>query len=144
MSSGMKRDEAWYAEYQAKRASRFTTGTQTTARVVDTTASKFGNVKTGGYHSKREAARAGELETLARAGKVKNLRKQVKYLLIPRQVAPAGRVLERACHYIADFVYEDQDGDTVVEDVKGYANDTWPLKRKLMLFVHGIRVQEIK
>jgi NADH pyrophosphatase NudC (nudix superfamily) len=31
----------------------------------------------------------------------------------------------------------------VVADSKGYANDRWPMKKKLMLACHGIKVQEV-
>ena len=73
-----------------------------------------------------------------------------------------GAILEKGVTYIADFVYEvphrhyaDNEADlifydtweTIVEDAKGCkqgaAYDVFVLKRKLMLYVHGIRVQEV-
>ena len=98
--------------------------------------SKFGNVKTGVYDSKREAQRAAKLQAMQAAGKIRNLREKVTYLLIPKQDG------ERQCTYTADFVYE-ENGETVVEDVKGFPNDRWPIKRKLMLFLHQIRVKVV-
>lgn len=98
---------------------------------------KFGNQKTGGYHSKAEAKRAAELRLLEQAGEISNLREQPKYLLIPKQEG------ERAVHYLADFEYR-RGGELVVEDVKGFATDAYIIKRKLMLQVHGIRVQEVR
>ena len=65
------------------------------------TALKYGNVQTDGYASKREAKRAAELKLLAKAGKIRRLREQVPFLLIPEQEH------ERKCVYIADFVYEE-------------------------------------
>ena len=57
-----------------------------------------------------------------------------------------GKLIERACFYVADFVYE-QAGKTVVEDVKGYKKgatySVFVIKRKLMLQKFGIRVKEV-
>jgi len=103
---------------------------------------KYGNTPTDGFGSKKEARRAAFLMQLEANGLISNLRCQVEYLLIPRQLI-AGKVVERACTYTADFVYLDGDNQVVVEDVKGFPNDRWPIKRKLMLFVHGIRVMEV-
>ena len=43
---------------------------------------------------------------------------------------------------MADFVYV-RDGQTVVEDAKGVRTKDYIIKRKLMLWLHGIRVQEV-
>ena len=105
---------------------------------------KYGNKKTvrGGiaFDSRKEARRYGELRMLEMCGEIQNLRRQVKYTLIPRQT-DGKKVIERACEYIADFVYE-EDGKTVVEDCKGFRTDEYRIKRKLMLYVHGIRIKE--
>ena len=95
------------------------------------------------YDSQKEAYRHGELKLLERAGEISNLRRQVKYELIPAQKI-GGKVVERACTYIADYVYE-QGGKTVVEDVKSPATRTevYKIKKKLMLFVYGIQVREV-
>lgn len=93
------------------------------------------------FDSKKEANRYAELRLLERSGAIHNLRRQVRYELIPAQKKD-GKTIERACHYIADFVYE-ENGKTVVEDVKGYRTKEYVLKRKLMLQVHGIEVREV-
>lgn len=49
---------------------------------------------------------------------------------------------ERECRYIADFVYY-LDGELRVEDVKGMKTKDYIMKRKLMLHVHGIRIEEV-
>lgn len=101
---------------------------------------KYGNQKTNGYASKREAKRAQELKALEKAGKIFELQEQVKFELIPKQDG------ERACHYIADFTYLEQYKTVdsfVVEDAKGYRDPIYRIKRKLMLQVHGIRVREV-
>lgn len=84
---------------------------------------------------------------LQRAGKISELRRQVKYELLPSQRLN-GKCVERPLYYIADFVYT-QDGETVVEDVKGYRDPAsagyakYVIKRKLMLYRYGIRVREV-
>lgn len=40
----------------------------------------------------------------------------------------------RAIKYVADFVYEDKDGRTIVEDAKGMRTDVYKIKRKIMLY----------
>ena len=44
--------------------------------------------------------------------------------------------------YAADFVYT-EDGQTVVEDAKGVRTKEYIIKRKLMLYIHGIQVKEV-
>jgi len=105
-------------------------------------ANKYGNEKTEGYDSRREAKRAFELRCEHMAGQISDLREKVVYILIPRQLNADGSVAERACTYTADFVYF-RGGELVVEDVKGFPNDRWAIKRKLMRFVHGIAVREV-
>lgn len=104
------------------------------------------------YDSKKEAKRHQELLLLERTGAIQNLQRQVKYILIPSQREPdivgakggihKGKVIERECAYIADFVYE-QNGETVVEDTKGMRTKDYIIKRKLMLYRHDIRIKEI-
>lgn len=93
------------------------------------------------FDSRKEAQRYAELKLLERSGAIHNLQRQVRYELIPAQKKD-GKTIERACHYIADFVYE-ENGKTVVEDVKGFRTKEYVLKRKLMLQVHGIEVREV-
>lgn len=103
---------------------------------------KYHAKKSDGYDSRKEHRRANELRLMQRAGLITNLREQVSYELIPTQRGADGKVLERACDYIADFVYTDKDGKTVVEDTKGVKTKEYIIKRKLMLHVHGIRIVE--
>lgn len=109
--------------------------------------SKFGNTQVvdGGikFDSKAEHKRWQYLAMLEKAGEIRNLRLQVPFLLIPSQVRPSGGI-EREVKYLADFSYTTKSGDYVVEDVKGMSPDAYILKRKLMLFVFGIEVREIK
>ena len=103
--------------------------------------SKYGNVKTttsdGITHdSIKEANRWCELKLLERAGKIRLLQRQVRFELIPKQDG------ERPVFYIADFTYI-EDGKYVVEDVKGKRTKEYIIKRKLMRWIHGIKIKEI-
>jgi hypothetical protein len=84
----------------------------------------------------KEANRWCELRMLEKAGLIQDLQRQVKFELIPKQDG------ERAVHYVADFVYV-EDGKKIVEDVKGMRTKEYRLKKKMMLFFHGIRIKEI-
>ena len=87
------------------------------------------------FDSVKEFHRWGCLRLLERAGRITNLQRQVSFVLIPKQEG------ERACTYVADFTYH-QDGQFVVEDCKGFKTDVYKIKKKLMLWVHGIRIKE--
>lgn len=105
------------------------------------------------FDSKKEAHRYCELKLLQRAGKISNLELQKSFELIPAQREPStitktgkeklGRVIEQSVKYVADFVYIDDMGRTVVEDTKGFRTKDYIIKRKLMLYVYGIRIKEI-
>lgn len=103
---------------------------------------KYGAKRSGGYASRKEHQRANELKLMQRAGLISDLRQQVRYILIPAQRDTAGNLLERQCAYVADFVYV-KDGHTIVEDTKGVRTKEYIIKRKLMLFTHGISITEI-
>lgn len=111
------------------------------------------------FDSKKEAERYLVLKYKEKNGEIEDLQLQVPFVLIPTQYEKAvtytpkrhkekivKKILEQKVVYIADFVYT-EDGEIVVEDVKGYKNSTayavFVIKRKLMLFIHGIKVREI-
>lgn len=93
------------------------------------------------FDSIKECQRYCELKLMQRAGVISDLQLQVSFELIPAQRID-GKAVERAVNYIADFVYK-QDGQTVVEDTKGYKTPEYIMKRKMMLFFHGIRIREV-
>ena len=92
-------------------------------------------------------------------GAISNLRRQVVYELIPAQREKStrvykkgrkkgqpieGKIIEKAVNYIADFVYIDSaTGKEVVEDAKGMRTKDYILKRKMLLYFHGIRIREV-
>ena len=109
------------------------------------------------FDSKREAKRYCELKLLLKAKEIRDLKMQVKYLLIPAQyetyerygkkgqrLKDGQRLLENECAYIADFVYHDaHTGELIVEDTKGMKTKDYIIKRKLMLKEYGIKISEI-
>ena len=117
------------------------------------------NVNDDVFDSRKEYRRWQELKLLERSGKITDLRRQVKYVLIPHQREHSneiyksgknkgkfkpGKIIERECAYIADFVYFDVEKyQLVVEDTKGVRTKDYVIKRKLMLYVHGIRIVEV-
>ena len=95
------------------------------------------------FDSKKEFRRWQELLDMEASGKIQNLQRQVKFVLIPAQREPdsvgkrggiiRGKVIEREVAYIAD--------------VKGYkggvAYNLFAVKRKILLYLYDIRVKEI-
>lgn len=100
---------------------------------------KYGNRRTVtdgiAFDSKREAARYTELRLLERGGIIYGLELQKRYELIPK--SKHGKAL----WYIADFVYT-ENGQTVVEDVKGLRTAVYRLKKRIMAERYGIVIRE--
>lgn len=94
------------------------------------------------FDSIREARRYQELKVMAKAGLITELRLQVPYELIPTQ-KKYGKTIAKKISYYADFVYRDRSGNLIVEDAKGVRTEVYKLKKKLMLYVHGIEIQEV-
>lgn len=108
---------------------------------------KYGNkkVKLDGiaFDSKKEAMRYAELKLLQRAGEISELELQKEFVLIPSQRID-GKVVEKSCKYKADFYYRDnKSGKYICEDTKGFKTREYIIKRKLMLYIHGIRIVEL-
>lgn len=108
------------------------------------------------FDSKREADRYRQLKLLLERGEISNLEMQVKYELVPAQYEVTERygkrgqrlkdgrkLLEKPVTYIADFRYYDIPCDRwIVEDCKGMRDQKYRIKKKLMLWIHGIRIEE--
>lgn len=85
------------------------------------------------FDSRREADRYIELKMLERAGKIKDLSLQQKFVLQP-SFRKNGKTI-RAITYVADFTYYDLEKmRNVVEDVKGFKTDVYRLKKKMFEF----------
>lgn len=105
------------------------------------------------FDSKKEYKRWKELRLLEKVGAIRELERQTKFVLIPAQREPdtvgprggkiRGKLLEREVAYIADFTYLDENDQFVVEDTKGMRTTDYIIKRKLLLYIHGIRIREV-
>ena len=105
--------------------------------------SKYGNKKIqsadGVFDSKLEYTRWQQLKILERAKVIKDLQRQVKFVLIDK--SPYGREIS----YIADFCYK-KDQKLVVEDTKSDATKTplYRLKKRLFSERYKMEILEIK
>lgn len=93
------------------------------------------------FDSRLEARRWLYLQDRQRRGHISNLRRQVRYQLLPGEKLPDGSTL-RPVTYVADFVYDHPDGHQTVEDAKGVRTQVYKLKRHLMWHIHQIIIHE--
>lgn len=115
----------------------------TARRISFSAAPKYNNQRTetrdGLYHaSAKEAKRWDDLKLLQRAGRIRDLKRQVVFQI----KAPDGSPI---CKYIADFTfdeYEKGEWKPVVEDAKGMPTAVYKLKKKLMKGLLGIEIRE--
>lgn len=81
------------------------------------------------FDSKKEAQRWQELRLMEKCGNIHDLRRQVPFVLIPAQYETYPR-------------WSKKTGSRIVEDSKGVRTADYIIKRKLMLYIHGIRIVE--
>lgn len=91
------------------------------------------------FDSKKEAYRYLALRDMEKDGSIENLRRQVRYELVPAFDVDGKHY--RPVYYVADFVYR-EDGSEVVEDVKGVRTDVYRLKSKLFARRYGMSIRE--
>lgn len=84
------------------------------------------------FDSKREAERYRELKLFLKAGLIRNLELQPRFLLQQKFKDKQGNT-HRKIEYVADFMYIDKDDKKIVEDVKGMMTGVYKLKKKLFL-----------
>lgn len=112
------------------------------------------------FDSLKEYRKFRELSLLEKAGVITDLQRQVEFELIPAQYEdiPTGEVykrgerkgqpkikrvcVEKSVKYIADFVYK-ENGKTIVMDTKGVKTKDYILKRKMLLYLHKIKIKEV-
>ena len=109
------------------------------------------------FDSVKEYRRYCELKLLEKAGTITALETQKPFELIPAQyeyyarygkkgqrLKDGKRCIEKSVVYNADFYYI-ENGKEVVEDTKSEATKTkdYIIKRKLMLYLHKIRIKEV-
>lgn len=87
------------------------------------------------FPSHAEAARYLELQLLERAGQISGLELQPKFKLKVK-----GTIIGT---YIADFRYT-ENGQVIVEDVKGMKTPVYNLKKKLLKAIYGITILETR
>lgn len=104
------------------------------------------------FDSRKEYFEYLRLFQLQQDGQIKNLQRQVKYELVPKQtlnhpVKEKERNIKTlsAVTYSADFVYEDLEGNTHVIDTKSPATKTpvYQVKKKLMKYRYNIEIEEV-
>ena len=115
------------------------------------------NTSYGIFDSQSEYKRYLYLSDLEKRGEITNLKRQVTFSLIPKQTIDVEVklktktktktiVAEREVTYTCDFAYTDKSGQYIVEDVKSKytrKEHDYIIKRKLMLFINGIRLHEV-
>ena len=94
------------------------------------------------FDSQRERDRYILLSSWQKEGKIRDLRCQVPFELVPKQYVD-GKLAEREVVYRADFTYIDENSQLVVEDAKGLKTHEYVIKRKLMLWIHKIKIREV-
>ncbi len=91
------------------------------------------------WDSIKEYRRWQDLRLLETAGKIERLEKKVTFDLLPPAMKEGKRM--RPIRYVADFVYFEE-GMKVVEDAKGFRNELYKLKKRLMWQLLGIEIYE--
>lgn len=87
------------------------------------------------FHSTKEAERYCELKLFLKAGLIRNLVLQPRFLLQDEFFDKNG-VKHKKIVYVADFSYIDNDGKAIVEDVKGVLTDVYKIKKKMFLKIY--------
>lgn len=87
------------------------------------------------FPSKREAERYCELKLFLKAGLIRNLELQPRFLL-QDEFFDKNEVKHKKIEYVADFMYIDKCGKTIVEDVKGVLTAVYKLKKKMFLKIY--------
>lgn len=87
------------------------------------------------FDSIREADRYCELKLLEKAKEIRNLELQPRFLLQDKFKDKMGTT-HRKIEYVADFLYIDNDGKAIVEDVKGVLTDVYKIKKKMFLKIY--------
>lgn len=84
----------------------------------------------GTFDSKYEYEEWCRLKLLERSGVIRNLMRQVPYILIPTIRTSAGTL--KQISYYADFVYE-ENGTNVIYEVKGFKTNEYLIKKRLLI-----------
>jgi len=86
------------------------------------------------FASRREANRFKELQFLRSQHRISDLILQPKF-----PVVVCGK---KICTYIADFMYH-ENGNQIIEDVKGVKTPVYRIKKKLVEAIYNITIKEV-
>lgn len=92
------------------------------------------------FDSEKEAKRYTELKMLEKAGVIAKLQLQVPFVLQDAFEFNGEKI--KAIKYIADFTYW-ENGELVIEDVKGMKTDVYNLKRKMFMCRYKKYIREV-
>lgn len=82
-----------------------------------------------------------KLKIMQNCGKISELKCQVPFVLI--ETFKLDDETYRQTKYIADFTYKDENGKYHVVDTKGFKTKEYLLKKKLMAWKYGIKIEEM-
>ena len=74
------------------------------------------------------------LQELEKKGVIKNLQRQVKYVILPRQTDAIGKFKYHPVEYKSDFEYDDIQGVHHTVDTKGFKTADFRIKQKLFFY----------
>lgn len=96
------------------------------------------------FDSRLESNRYCQLKMLERTNEIKDLRRQVEYVI--QESYKKNNKTIRPIKYIADFVYYDlKRNKTIIEDTKGYRNEVYKIKKKIFEYKYpGLEITEIR
>ena len=86
------------------------------------------------FDSKFELTYFIYLQELVKQGKISNLERQVKYVLLPRQVNEIGKFKYHPVEYKSDFEYDDFQCVHHTVDTKGFKTPDFRIKQKLFYY----------
>jgi hypothetical protein len=95
------------------------------------------------FDSKAEAKRYQELKLIERAGQIKNLSLQPRFMLQEGFVNTHTGKKERAIEYVSDFMYL-ENNVIIVEDCKGFKTSDYKIKRKLFLYKYQNKYKHLE
>lgn len=105
---------------------------------------KYGNkyviVGSERFDSMREAKRYQVLRQMQLLGRIIGLERQVTYVLAPSVKIAGEKRARPALRLKVDFRYV-ENGQTVVEDAKGFSDTSFRIRQHLMKAIHGIDVR---
>lgn len=95
------------------------------------------------FDSMLECERYKYLKALEQQKVISNLQRQVKYVLLPSQKdSKTRKTIERAIYIPCRFRLRERLSDDCGR-CQGLRTDVYKIKRKLMLYFHGIQIKEV-